>query len=151
MLIDFSTDLQTSDNLDSIHFSATPFDAFDSEFFETDDVFISTKRVAFQSLLQKFRKPSIRPRSNRISRPCVARLANVNLKASVPKEGMPLGNCFRVACAICFAIFGCIKPAVRFSISASRSIPSIRSSGSRTFPFDLDIFWPSESRTSPCT
>ena len=36
---------------------------------------------------------------------------------------------------------------VRLATSVSTSTPSIRSSGSRTLPFDFDIFWPSSSRT----
>ena len=34
--------------------------------------------------------------------------------------------------------------------SASAPYWSISSSGSTTLPFDLDIFWPSAARTSPC-
>ena len=80
-------------------------------------------------------------------RPNVARLANVNRSASAPNDGMPLGNCLRVRFAIDSAWRGSIRFAVRFATSVSTSTPSIRSSGSRTLPFDFDIFWPSSSRT----
>ena len=62
---------------------------------------------------------------------------------------MPSGKASRV----CFSIFcfscGCIISAVRFCTSSSISMPSIRSIGSRIFPFDLDIFCPCSSRTRP--
>ena len=38
---------------------------------------------------------------------------------------------------------------VRFATSASRSMPSMRSSGSMMLPFDFDIFLPCSSRISP--
>ncbi len=67
--------------------------------------------------------------------------------ASAPNDGMPFGNCLRVRFAIDSACRGSIRFAVRLATSASTSTPSIRSSGSSTFPFDFDIFWPSSSRT----
>ena len=63
---------------------------------------------------------------------------------------MPSGNCLRVCFSIFSANFGCIILAVRLATSASRVMPSIISKGSSTLPLDLDIFWFSESRTSPC-
>ncbi len=39
--------------------------------------------------------------------------------------------------------------AVSVNRSASAPISSITSSGSTTFPFDFDIFWPRSSRTRP--
>ena len=64
---------------------------------------------------------------------------------------MPFGNCLRVIFSIEGASLGCIRPLVRLATSASRSMPSMRSSGSSTLPLDLDIFCPSESRIRPCT
>lgn len=40
---------------------------------------------------------------------------------------------------------------MRFCTRVSRSMPSMMSSGSRTLPLDLDIFWPWPSRTRPWT
>ena len=84
-----------------------------------------------------------------MSRPVEANEAKVKRKASVPKAGMPSGKSLRV----CFSIFGAslgrIKPVVRFLTSASNSIPSIKSIGSSTLPFDFDIFCPCESFTNP--
>jgi hypothetical protein len=62
---------------------------------------------------------------------------------------MPCGNCLRVARSIADFICGCIRPVVRFATSDSRSIPSIRSSGSMMLPLDFDIFWPCSSRIRP--
>ena len=75
----------------------------------------------------------------------------VKRTASVPKAGTPSGNSLRVALAIFSAARGSIRPVVRLATRLSRSIPSIRSIGSSVLPFDLDIFWPCESRTRPCT
>ena len=86
-----------------------------------------------------------------MSRPGLASEANVKRKASVPKAGMPLGNSLRRALSIVSACFGFIRPVVRFCTSSSTSMPSIRSIGSSMLPFDLLIFWPSASRTRPCT
>ena len=114
-----------------------------------DSRFINTKREAFHSLLQKFLYPSTRLRSNLISRPNEARAVKVNLIASVPKDGIPLGNSFWVCFFIFSANFGCIMPWVLLSRRSSRPIPSIRSIGSRTLPLDLLIFWPLPSLMSP--
>jgi len=62
---------------------------------------------------------------------------------------MPFGNSLRVAFSIFGASLGFIRPLVRLATSASRLMPSIRSMGSSTLPFDFDIFWPSLSRTRP--
>ena len=86
-----------------------------------------------------------------MSRPGLARLAKVKRNASAPKAGMPSGNSLRVFFAMLSACFGFIRPLVRFSTSASRPMPSIRSIGSSTLPLDFDIFWPSPSRIRPCT
>ena len=64
---------------------------------------------------------------------------------------MPSGKCLRVAFSILSCNCGCIRLSVCFATSASSSMPSIRSSGSRILPLDLDIFCPSESRTRPVT
>ena len=102
--------------------------------------FISTKRVAFQILLQKLRLPSIRLISKLISRPVLARLVKVKRSASVPNASIPSANSLRVAFSILAASFGFISPVVRLATRLSRSIPSIRSIGSSTLPFDLLIF-----------
>ena len=78
-----------------------------------------------------------------MSLPGLARLAKVNLKASVPKDEIPLGNSFVVFLTIDSACFGFIKPWVLFFNKSSSEMPSIKSIGSRTLPFDLLIFWPS--------
>src|SRR5260363_101863 len=62
-----------------------------------------------------------------------------------------IGECSARFLAIASLCFGLNKPWVRFSTRASRAIPSIKSIGSSVLPFDLDIFWPCASRTSPCT
>ena len=96
--------------------------------------------MAFQILLQKFLLPEIRSVDKTTSRPVVACDANVKRNASVPKDGIPSGNCLRVDFSILAAIFGCINPLVRLVTRVSKSIPSIISMGSKTLPFDLDIF-----------
>jgi len=55
---------------------------------------------------------------------------------------MPSGNSLRVAFSILGATFGFIKPVVRLVTKVSKSIPSIKSIGSNTFPLDLLIFCP---------
>ncbi len=89
--------------------------------------------------------------SNLMSRPGLARLAKVKRSASTPNAGMPSGNSLRVFLAMLSACFGFIRPVVRFSISASSPMPSMRSIGSSTLPLDLLIFWPSASRIRPWT
>ena len=64
---------------------------------------------------------------------------------------MPSGNSLVVFLIIDSACFGFIKPVVRFFNKSSREMPSIKSIGSRTLPFDLLIFWPSASRINPWT
>ena len=86
-----------------------------------------------------------------MSRPWVASTAMVKRNASAPNAGMPSGNSRRVAFSIFAASRGFIRPVVRLASSASRVMPSIRSSGSSTLPLDLDIFCPSLSRTRPVT
>ena len=75
-----------------------------------------------------------------MSLPGLARLANVNLRASVPYEAIPSGNSFLVFLIIDSACFGFIKPEVLFFNKSSIEIPSIKSIGSKTLPFDLLIF-----------
>ncbi len=75
-----------------------------------------------------------------MSRPFVASAQKVKRNASVPNAGIPFGNCFLVAASIFCLRCGCNKFSVRFLIKLSKSIPSIKSSGSNTLPFDLDIF-----------
>ncbi|MNN01834.1 hypothetical protein D3C81_1144620 [compost metagenome] len=84
-------------------------------------------------------------------RPSVASEAKVKRSASAPKAGMPSGNSFLVFFSILGASLGRRRPVVRFFSSVSRSMPSIRSTGSSVLPSDLLIFLPSESRTRPCT
>src|SRR3990167_3821632 len=74
---------------------------------------------------------------------------NVKRRASVPKLGMPSGYSLRVALSIFWDMPGCISPYVRFLTSSSTAIPSIKSIGSSTLPFDFDILWPSASRIRP--
>ncbi len=64
---------------------------------------------------------------------------------------MPSGNSLRVRFSIFSASLGFINPVVRFLMSSSKPMPSIKSIGSSTLPLDLDIFWPSASRIKPCT
>ena len=113
--------------------------------------FISTKRVAFQILLQKLRLPSMRLRSKLISRPVLAKEVKVKRSASVPNAGIPSANSLRVAFSIFCASLGFIRPVVRLATRVSKSMPSIKSIGSSTLPLDLDIFCPCPSRTKPCT
>ena len=82
-------------------------------------------------------------------RPLVAREQNVKRSASVPYAGIPSGNWRRVASAMRGASSGFMSPEVRLTTSDSRSMPSMRSRGSRMFPRDFDIFSPSASSTSP--
>ena len=84
-----------------------------------------------------------------MSRPIVASAHNVKRSASAPYAGMPFGNCLRVFFSMRSRRCGCIRPLVRLATSASRSMPSIRSSGSMMLPFDLDILSPCSSRISP--
>ena len=63
---------------------------------------------------------------------------------------MPLGNSLIVCFSIFSFILGCIRPSVLFLIRVFTFIPSMISKGSKIFPFDFDIFWPSESLTKPC-
>ena len=86
-----------------------------------------------------------------MSRPCEARLAKVKRMASVPKAGMPFGKCLRVCFSILSACLGFIRFCVRLATKSSSEMPSMRSSGSSTFPLDLLIFCPSASRIRPCT
>src|SRR6266567_2594832 len=87
-------------------------------------------------------------RHERLSEPPkVARLANVKRTASAPNAGMPCGNCRRVRFSMVSRCFSSIRPEVCLASRPSRSAPSMRSSGSRMLPFDLDIFCPSSSRT----
>ena len=62
---------------------------------------------------------------------------------------MPSANCARVRFSIFAASCGCIMPEVRLVTKLSRSIPSIKSIGSSTLPFDLDILSPLSSRIRP--
>ena len=78
--------------------------------------------------------------SKRRSRLCVASVAKLKRSASVPKAGMPSGNCLRVAFSMAGFICGCIRPVVRLASRASSEMPSTMSSGSITLPLDLDIF-----------
>ncbi len=64
---------------------------------------------------------------------------------------MPFGNSLRVRFSIFSASCGRIRPKVRLATSDSKSMPSMMSKGSSTLPLDLDIFWPSASRTKPWT
>ena len=84
-----------------------------------------------------------------MSRPNEASAAKVNLKASVPNEGIPSGNSPWVCFLIFAAIFGCIMPWVLLTNKSSKLMPSIRSIGSKTLPLDLDIFCPCPSLIRP--
>ena len=84
-----------------------------------------------------------------MSRPWVASEAKVKRSASAPKAAMPSGYSLRVAFSILGASVGFIRPLVRLATRASAEMPSMMSIGSSTLPLDLDIFWPSRSRTRP--
>ena len=84
-----------------------------------------------------------------MSRPLLAKEANVNLSASVPYESIPCGYSFFVFFLIFSAISGCIRSDALLFIRSSNLIPSIKSIGSIILPFDLDIFFPDESLTKP--
>ena len=84
-----------------------------------------------------------------MSLPGLAKLAKVKRSASVPKAGIPLGNSLVVFLIMDSSCFGFIKPDVLFVNKLSNEIPSMRSIGSNTFPFDLLIFCPSASRIKP--
>ena len=84
-------------------------------------------------------------------RPSDAREAKVKRSASVPNAGIPSGNSFLVFLPILSACLGFIKPVVRLATKSSILMPSIKSIGSKVFPLDLLIFWPSASRTKPWT
>ena len=75
------------------------------------------------------------------------RFLALNRNASAPNDGIPVGYCLRVRLAIDSAWRGSIKFDVCLATSVSMSTPSIKSSGSSTFPFDLDILRPCSSRT----
>ena len=106
----------------------------------TPSVFIIINRAAFHSLLQKFLYPSILFKSKRTSLPVVAIDAKVKRNASVPNSGIPDGYSFFVSLVMNGSCLGFINPSVLFLISESKSIPSIKSIGSRILPLDLDIF-----------
>ncbi|SKO27236.1 Uncharacterised protein [Mycobacteroides abscessus subsp. massiliense] len=67
----------------------------------------------------------------------------VKRNASAPMLGMPSGKSFFVASSTFGAVSGLRRPVVRFTSSFSKSMPSIKSTGSMTLPSDLDIFLPS--------
>ena len=73
--------------------------------------------------------------------------AKVKRSASAPKAGMPFGKWALTYFSAFFLWSASSSPAVDFFTSASKSMPSIRSSGSSVLPFDFDIFCPSASRT----
>ena len=75
-------------------------------------------------------------------RPREAKEAKVKRRASAPKAGIPCGNSFSVFLRTAGAVSGFLRPVVRLPNNGSSSIPSIKSTGSKTLPSDLLIFLP---------
>ena len=71
----------------------------------------------------------------------------VKRKASVPQGGIPSGNFADCKFKARFFSFSGKFEFANLSSKVYRVHPSVTSRGSITFPFDLDIFYPSSSRT----
>mmetsp|Transcript_34107 Transcript_34107/g.77028 ORF Transcript_34107/g.77028 Transcript_34107/m.77028 type:complete len:309 (+) Transcript_34107:948-1874(+) len=112
----------------------------------------SMKRHPCQILLQKLRYPTTLLMSRLMSRPWTVYARRPIRSASAPHLGMPsvsAKSSSKSRFALATSLAGRLPPST-FSHRASSEQPWITSSGSITFPRDLDILRPSLSRTMAC-